>query len=147
MNWNGFSKIRLILLAIVLPGMLLTGCGKGLAESDVSYAGPMLDNILAGIAARDYDKFSKDFSERMKEGIPEEDFHSLVTTLEAKLGTYEGRSFDSAVRTKSAMDLMVVTYQAAYSKESDVTIKVYFSETGDRKLIEGFYIDAPVFQQ
>lgn len=141
------SKARLVLVAAFLAGLFLAGCSKGLTESDVSYAGPVLDNILEGIAERDYEKFSRDFSERMKEAVPPDDFDAMVTTLETRLGTYAGRSFTNATQTKSATDLVVVTYQARYAKESAVTIRMYFSAEGGSKLIEGFLIDSPALQE
>src|SRR5512138_3761312 len=103
MSWNCSSRIKFAVMVIIaILSSLLPGCSRGLNESDVAYADPMLDNILEGIATRDYAKFSKDFSEKMKEAIKENDFDSLITTLDTKLGEYEGRSFSSAGRTKTA---------------------------------------------
>lgn len=144
---NRSSKIGLVMIVIVSLSMLSAGCGKKLTETDVPYAKPMLDNILAGIAEKDYSKFSKDFSEPMKTGIQEDDFHAMVTTLESKLGEYESRSFTNATQIKSATELMLVTYEAEYSKESNVTMKIYFSDSEGKKSIEGFSIDAPALQQ
>lgn len=148
MNWNCSSRIKFVMMMVIaISGMLLTGCGKELSETDVPYAGPMLDNILEGIADQDYEKFSKDFSPNMKESVKENDFQALVATLDTKLGEYEERSFSNATQTKSAMDVMLVTYQARYSKESDVKITMYFSDSNGNKLIEGFLIDSPALEQ
>ncbi len=144
MSRNCSSRIKFVMTIIAVFGMLLPGCGRGLSESDVAYAGPMLDNILTGIADRDYGKFSRDFSEKMKDTVKEEDFDSLITTLDTKLGEYAERSFSSAGQTKTAGGtITLVTYRARYSKESNVTIKVYFSENHDAKSIEGLLIDSP----
>ncbi len=129
-------------------GMLLPGCSSGLKESDVAYAGPVLDNILRGIAEKDYGKFSRDFSAKLKEAVKEEDFYSLVTTLNTKLGEYQARSFSNAGQTKTAGGtITLVTYRARYSKESNTTIKIYFGENNGDKLIEGFLIDAPALHK
>src|SRR5512138_1798642 len=98
MNWNRFSTIKLIILGLALASLLLAGCGKQLTEADVAYAGPILDNILAGIAERDYEKFSRDFSQKMKEAVARADFQSMLDTLDEKLGSYQERSFSSATQ-------------------------------------------------
>ena len=141
-------KARLLAALVLLAGLLLGGCGKPLEEADVMYAGPMLDTILEGIRVGDYDQFSRDFSEAMKDSIGEEDFPAIVADLHAKLGDYEGRSFTSAVRARNpAVDLMIVKYQARYTNDSDVTITIYFSESNGTRLIEGFLIDSPSLDQ
>ncbi len=148
MSRNYLWRIKFVMTTIAILGMLLTSCGSGLSESDVAYAGPMLDNILQGIAEKDYGKFSRDFSEKMKDTVKEEDFYSLVTTLNTKLGEYQARSFSNAGQTKTAGGtITLVTYRARYSKESNTTIKIYFGENNGDKLIEGFLIDAPALQQ
>ncbi len=147
MSWNSLARIGLAVTMLGLAAMLLTGCSKGLSEAEVAYAGPMLDNILAGIAERDYDKFARDFSPRMKEAVKQADFDSLVTTLEAKLGEYEARSFTSAAKTKSAAIDIIVAYQARYSKDNNVAIKLYFSDRNGKRAIEGLLIDSPALQQ
>ena len=142
------TRLGLALTAMILAGMLLAGCGNRLNEADVSYAGPVIDNILQAIEAKDYGKFSQDFSEKMKAGIGEKNFSALAAKMEAKLGTYEEKSFMSAAPAKNPnVDLTIVKYRAKYSNESDVTITVYFSDTGGKKLIEGLLIDSPALDQ
>ncbi len=147
MSRNCLSRIKFVMTVITIFSVLLPGCSSGLNESDVAYAGPVLDNILQGIADKDYGKFSRDFSEKLKEAVKEDDFYALVTTLDTKLGEYEGRSFSNAARTKSANIDTLVTYQARYSKQSVVTIKLYFSDNNGTRLIEGLLIDSPALHE
>ncbi len=148
MRLNYLSRINIVMLMLVVLSMLLTGCGKGLSEADVAYAGPMLDSILEGIAARDYSQFTKDFSQKMKDAIQQDDFDELVATLDTKLGEYQARSFTSAAKTRTAAgDITIVTYQARYSKDGSVVIKMYFSGDNEHRSIEGFSIDSPALQE
>ncbi len=148
MNRISPGRVRRLTASIVMTCLILCGCGKPLAEADVMYAGPMLDTILEGIRVGDFDQFSRDFSEEMKAAVGEADFPALVANLLAKLGSYEGRTFISAVRARNrAVDLMIVKYQARYSNDSNVTITVYFSESNGTRLIEGFQIDSSLLDQ
>lgn len=138
-------KCRFITLFIIaaLLCTLSAGCSnaKKLTESDVGYAGPILDNILSGIKDRDYDKFSKDFSTTLKNAIPKSKFEALVDTLNSKIGDYSSRTFSGASKTRSNnMDMDVVVYNAKFSKESgNVLITMSFSNS---KLVEGLYFNS-----
>lgn len=139
-------KCRFIALFIItaLLCTLSAGCSnaKKLTESDVSYAGPILDNILSGIKDKDYDKFSKDFSTTLKNAITKSKFEVLVDTLNSKIGDYNSRTFSGASKTRSNnMDMDVVVYNAKFSKESgNVLITISFSGS---KLVEGLYFSSP----
>ncbi len=145
MDQKGFKVMWLPVLALAAAGLLLAGCGKSLSETEVSYAGPAVDNLLEAIARKDYGQFSRDFSERMKAGIPEAGFEELAGRVEAGLGQYRGKSFLSAVPAKSpAMDLMLVKYRLSYASDSEVTLTVYFNLAGGKQVIEGLKLDSPV---
>ena len=138
--------IRIWHAVIVILGfsLLAAGCSRGLDESEVPYADSMLENILEGIAERDYSKFSMDFSENVKSAVKEEDFHSLIASLDEDCGEYEKRSFLSAVRAAGAgSEITIVKYQATYSRDSDVVITIYFSELQETMVIEGLLFDSP----
>jgi len=131
-------------IVIVVFGLLAAGCSRGLDESQVPYADSMLENILEGIAEQDYGKFSSDFNENMKDAVKEDDFHSLIATLDETCGEYEGRSFSSAARAAGAgSEITIVKYQATYSRDSDVVITVYFNEQQETMWIEGLLFDSP----
>jgi hypothetical protein len=148
MGRNNASGIVLATVLAVMSGVIVSGCGKGLGEADVPFAGPLLDTILEGIADGDYGKFSKDFSVEMKKKLAEEEFPPLVATLDDKLGEYERRSFTNAARQKNAaMDVTVVSYRARYSKEDGVKITLYVSRKDGRVSIEGLLIDSPALQR
>ena len=139
---NKKKFIKLVSLAMcVLAVVSLAGCAGKLSESDVSYAGPMLDNVLAGIKDKDYDSFSRDFSETMKTQITQDSFNSLVDSLQTQIGDYQERTFSSAANTiENNLSLTAVIYQAKFAKVTqDVKIIISFSDNNGTKLIEGLW--------
>ena len=134
--------------AVLMLMIVLVGCG-GLSESDVSYAGPMVDNVIGGLADRDYDMFSRDFSDTLKSALTEENFDTFADLLDEKIGSYESKNFGGASpTTQDDVDMTVVVYKAKFSKEtSNVLITVKFSgESGD-ETIEGIYFNSPNLQK
>lgn len=128
---------------------LLAGCGGSastgdvtLAEADVAYAEPLVDNMLAGIKDKDYAEFSRDMTDTMKSSMNEDSFNSLVELLASKVGEYESRSFGQAANTtQNGVQYTVIIYTAKYSDEpDDVLINVILS--GEKK-IDGLYFNSP----
>lgn len=81
---------RLIVLLLTLA-LVLTGCSAGSAKDEAgddiaTYANPLADNLIAGILARDYATFSKDFDEAMLTGIPESGFQDLLKLFDERVG-------------------------------------------------------------
>jgi hypothetical protein len=131
-------------LALMLS-LLVSGCAKGLKESDVSYAGAMLDQVLAGIKDRDYAEFSKDFGPDMLSALPEDKFGALADNLESKIGDYQSRSFVSATDLQSnGKNYTKVVYRAKYTGETgDVLITITFGGEEGAKTVEGFFMSSP----
>lgn len=137
-----------MILTISMVGTL-SACGAKSSESAVIYAGPILDNVITGIKDNNYNEFSKDFSEQMKNAITQEKFQTLVTTFDSKIGDYEGRTLSSDTTiTKDNKSLTVVVYKALYSKEPNgVQITITFSDNNGKKIIEGLYFNSPNLQK
>jgi hypothetical protein len=128
-----------VVMAAFMACLVITGCQKGLGESDVPYAAPLVDNVLAGIADRDYAKFSMDFSDAMKDAINEEGFPSIITTLDDSLGKYRNRTFVRAVKARAkGKEYVIMTYRAEFEKDDTATITVYITDNDGKKTIEGF---------
>jgi hypothetical protein len=133
-------------LAAALAAALLSGCAaaKPLQETDVGYAGAMLDQVLSGIRDKDYAAFSKDFGNDMKAAMPEDSFNTLTDTLETKIGDYESRSFFNASQTSSkGIVYDVVVYKAKYTLESgDVTVTISFCDENGAKVVGGLFFNS-----
>lgn len=129
----------LVLAMLAAAGLVLAGCGKVLAEADVPYAASMLDEVLEGIAERDYRKFSRNFSDAMKEAIDEEAFPEAMDKMDGALGKYGSRTFLSATKAMvKDKDWAIVKYRAQYGKDGQVVIMIYISDDEGKKMIEGF---------
>jgi len=81
---------RLIVLLLTLA-LVLAGCSAGSAQDEAgndiaTYANPLADNLIAGILARDYATFSKDFDEAMLTGIPESGFQDILNLFDERVG-------------------------------------------------------------
>jgi hypothetical protein len=139
MRGKRVSGVLPLMMAVFTAGLVLAGCQKGLGESDIPYAASMVGNVLAGIADRDYARFSMDFSGAMKEAINEEGFPSMVAKLDDSLGEYRNRTFTRAVNARAkGKNYVIVTYRAEYEKDDKATITVYITDDDGTKLIEGF---------
>lgn len=145
MRKNILLKSMITAIAILMLGILLSGCGQKVTESDINYAGPMLDNILTGIKDNNYEEFSKDFSSQMKNALTQDQFSALVTFLDSKIGDYEGKTFAGATNTsKNGKTLTVVVYKAKYSNETkDVLITITFGEDNGKKTVDGLFFKSP----
>lgn len=124
--------------------------GQGVTtESDVSFAEPMVDNMLAGIKDKNYSQFSHDFTDKMKSVMTEDKFGSLVAMLESKIGDYESKTSGQAANTShNGEELIVITYTAKYTKESgDVIITVSFSDNYGTKQIAGLNFNSHNLRQ
>ena len=87
-------KRNLTVVAVVLLMLVVAaaGCVAKLKEADVRYAGPMVDNLLAGIAAGDYDVFSRDLDETMLKAIDEKAFTTMVDQIRGVIGDYQSKT-------------------------------------------------------
>jgi hypothetical protein len=132
-------------LLAVISGMLLAGCAAGLKETDVSYAGPMLDQVLLGIKDRDYDAFSKDFGPEMKAAMTEDSFNQLADLLQTKVGDYESKQFASAVNANEKGKAYTrVIYNAKYTDEDGtVVITIVFGGEEGARTVEGLFFSSP----
>ncbi len=137
-------KRKIFLRTIALGLVLLTcvavaGCAGGLKESDVSYADPVADNILAAIKDGDYAAFSRDFSDVMKKAIPEDSFQNEIVGWFGALGEMKGKTFAGAAdKAENGINYTIVIYKVKYEK-ADVQLTLTFGGSDEKKLVEGLF--------
>ena len=140
-----------ILTALVLLAAVFAGCSKAdeTESEDYGYAEEMVDNILAGIKDRDYAVFSRDFSDTMKNALPEESFIILCDLLDSKIGEYQSRTFGGAEEVdQGGVSMTVIVYTAEYTDEPEgVIITVYFSGDEGARKVETLVFDSPKLRQ
>lgn len=118
------------------------------AEEDVPYAGPMVDNILAALESRDYVAFSKDMGDTMKAAMTEDAFNSLAGLLADKVGSFQQVSFGEGANVEqNGVMMTVIVYIAKYSEEpGDVLVTITFAGE-EAKTIEGLYFNSPKLRE
>ena len=105
----------------------------------LSYADPIMENIMAGLNSNDYAKFSRDMSEEMKAKIGSEAFGELSGNLRVVIGKY-------ASKTGSDVDWIGEYYRAVYTAEftedPSVTVILSFNRTDESHLVHGLWFNS-----
>ena len=127
-------KKFLILLPAVYLCSLLTACqppgpsGTMLSAADqkavLAFSEPEIDNMLDGLKTGDYDVFSQDFSEEMRQALPREEFKQWKKERDARLGWYLRRVVEGMVHRSDGT--YTVIYQASFAFNDSVLMRVVF---------------------
>lgn len=136
----------------LLTVLLLAGCSLFKApltetktlEGDeqqqvLEYAGPKAENIIAGLAAGDYQQFSTDFSDTMKQGMNQAAFDQLLDMFAARLGSYRSHEVSVVLRDEQ---FTTVAYKMIFEKDDAVVMRVVF-DNQDPHQITGLWFDSP----
>lgn len=145
-----FSRLRTLAGTVIF--LLAAGCSlvrapliepRVLEDSEqqrvLEYAAPASENVLAGLIARDYSQFSRDFSDAMKEGMDETSFNELLSMLDSKLGAYQSSDLVTVLQDDN---YSTVVYRLTYEKDDQVTMRVVFDKS-DPHPISGLWFDSP----
>jgi len=134
------KRISVLFLAALLFS-LLAGCGSPtpaptLTADDqaavLEFAEAKTDNLLAGMNAKDYAMFSRDFDQDMLKAMPQAQFDTLKKDRDAKLGLYLSRNVNSVVKQG---DFYSVLYDAEFEKDDAVTVRVVFRVAEPHEII------------
>ncbi|MHB0967758.1 MAG: DUF3887 domain-containing protein [Bellilinea sp.] len=145
-----FSRIKILASTVIF--LLAAGCSlvrapliepRVLEDAEqqkvLDYAAPASENVLAGLIARDYSQFSRDFSDAMKVGMDEAAFNELLSMLDSKLGAYQSSNLVTVLQDEN---YSTVVYRLTYEKDDQVTMRVVFDRS-DPHLISGLWFDSP----
>ena len=145
-----FPRIKILASTVIF--LLAAGCSLVRAplieprvledpeqQTVLDYAAPASENVLAGLIARDYSQFSRDFSDSMKEGMDETAFKDLLNMLDSKLGAYQSNDLVTVLQDDN---YSTVVYRLTYEKDNQVTMRVVFDKS-DPHLISGLWFDSP----
>ena len=136
MNNNIKSTLR---IATIVTTLFLAGCHPpkpaALSEDQVVQ---IVDHTLKSISAGDYQSFTQDFSDVMKNAFTEEQFSSLVDLLRNASGNYVTCA-DSEPELSNNEGYAVYRLTCSYDLESIITT-VTFKVDGDK--IEGLFFDS-----
>lgn len=136
---------KLLLAAVLLLAgvLLLAACSnqeppalEGAARDQVlAYAGPISDNLLQGLADKDYPAFSRDFDETMLSKMGEAEFTSMLGQLDTQLGSYQSHEFDRVV---DFGNFVTVYYKGKFTKSASAQILVSINKNEPHK-VSGLY--------
>jgi hypothetical protein len=132
--------------AALLGLLLALGWGRAagaapVAEADPAVrrtAKPILENILAALAAADREAYVRDFGPALRGLVDEEHFARTVADLEARLGAHVSHRYLGFLNQRG---MTVVLYKAAYDgTDDDVLIKLVLTRTAeDEVLVTGLW--------
>jgi len=131
-----FSSSLIILLFFCFS---FTSCNKTLTAEEIKIKNiidPITENYFISINNEDYDKFSKDFDDGMKKAVTKDNFSKLVLPVKNGLGDYIPNSI-KLVTIANEQGFTAVYYDADFSKENNIKIKMVFSKTNSEYKISG----------
>ena len=100
-------------------------------------AGPILDNILKGMADEDFDAYVRDFDETMQKAVDRDGFRRSLKLTKALFGQYKSRTY-LGFYNKGKMT--VVLWKGKFDgTDDDVLIKLVLSENGDKIRVGGLW--------
>lgn len=142
-TWKGIAVFSLALLVI-------SGCiGQNTLEGEerdkwIRTATPIAENILQSINNNDYQSFSKDFSQEMKEAMPVAGFADLREILMSKIGSYISSTPDEVV---DEGDYITVYFTAKFEEDEQVTVRLVFRKDDPTYKVDGLWFDSPKLRE
>lgn len=132
-----------------LAALLLSACAvpqaeplpAAEAEAFAAEVEPIVENMLVGLSEGDYSRHSRDFDDELRDQIDElVNFPLAYDEIVGTVGTYEAHTLVGV--TDQPDGLRVATYDAAFSQDEHVTVRVFFRRTDSRHRIAGLTFDS-----
>lgn len=137
---------------LLLTAVALTGCSIFKApltetrtlegaqrDAVLAYAAPKADNVIEGLIAGDYEIFSADFSDTLKQGMDQTAFADLLGMFSVRLGSLQ--SYDISVVLQDA-NFTTVAHKMIFDKDDAVVMRVVFANKEPHP-IDGLWFDSP----
>ncbi|MBU5485866.1 DUF3887 domain-containing protein [Clostridium sp. MSJ-11] len=149
---------KILYLTIILSLFIFAGCtakkvdnvdktnkvdtiNKEEGEKIKAKVEPVAENILQSLKDKDYESFSKDFDDDMKNIMTEELFKELYDTITPSIGKYQSKEFWMIEEDE---ENYTVFYKSKFDKErKDVIVKVVVSNKDEDAKVTGFFVDSP----
>lgn len=142
------KKICLFLVMILLCAATPCIAGKQDAEEQGIWkygegirkiADPITENMLLMINEDNYSQYVRDFSQQMKEAVPESKFREMDAVIKEKYGNYISKDF---VNIEIRENYITVAYKGKFSQEQEpVLIRSVFTQESGKTLISGFWLN------
>jgi hypothetical protein len=128
--------------------MLTAGCSPGspavIVTTVPSYADAMTENVLKSLDTHDYNGFSQDFDQILKDVLTEDTFDKLYNQIKPTIGDYQSKIITSF--TTQGNDTTIL-YIASFSMEpAGVSVSVVFRKEGGTNYVHGLNLDSPILR-
>lgn len=125
-----------LLLVIMFPSVNAEIIGKTNEEVE-KIADPIMDNILKEMYAGDYQNFSKDFDDNMKDFLNEGKFRTDTKAIIDEIGEYSSREYLGFLNQDN---MTVVLWKGEFKgTENDILIKLVLSKRGNKYCVMGLW--------
>lgn len=134
------------ILILIFALTILSGCGNNINTGDVrNYSDSILENILISGNLRNYNDYSKDFSDNMKAALTEDLFNKNNALVKDKIGEYVSKDFIKVnTKKEKGINYIIVIYNAKYSKEPQgALVSITFKEKDENHKVEGLFMTSP----
>jgi hypothetical protein len=136
-------------LAVLLSVLWAAGCQQRVnlpADQAAAYAAkvdPIVENMLAGLNAKDYPTHSRDFDEELLTASDEVTFPQVYDEIIGKLGLYQSKALN---RVETDGIFNAVIYDAVFEREDQVVMRVVFRVSDQDHHISGLWFDSPLLR-
>lgn len=134
-----------IFFCLIFVMILATGCSttKQISSDEKekisALVQPKIESMMQGYAGDDYQKYSADFSPKLREGMPLSGFNDTRKMLTEKIGNYQSFKIADIMETQN---FITVVCDAVFDNDGKVTIRVIF-DPKDNYSISGIWFDSP----
>jgi len=126
------------LMCVFVAGNIVMADPVGKTNKAVQeIADPVLDGILQAFKTGDYDLYSKDFDDTLKDAISEEKFKQVREQINGSMGTCESRKYLGFLTRGRMTEIL---WKGRFTKTpDDVLIKLIMSKRGDKYLVASLW--------
>lgn len=134
-----------IFFCLIFVMILATGCSttKQISSDEKekisALVQPKIESMMQGYAGDDYQKYSADFSPKLRQGMPLSGFNDTRKMLTEKIGNYQSFKIADILETQN---FITVVCDAVFDNDGKVTIRVVF-DPKDNYSIAGIWFDSP----
>ena len=140
-NMKNFKTMLLVATLLFSMSFSVCSASNRIAEQVKETADPITENILQAINEDNYAGFSKDFDEKMKTELNENEYRKVIAATKANFGSYLSKEFVAAELNDT---YTIVTYKSKFSKEAaEIIIRNVLVERDGGYVVAGFWMDSP----
>jgi hypothetical protein len=135
------KKVYLLIVLLLLITLSSTVAASGVdGEQLLDEANLITDGVLTGLNENNYQLFSENFNQQMKQELSKAQFDALNVTVKTKIGDYISKQF---VGVDKKDQYKILTYFATYTQEPQVLVRTVVVEENSKLAVAGFWLDSP----